>query len=331
MIETLYIEQAVTGHERTLALRARFPDAKVVTCQHYGEIFNRKSQNFRLQKQRPSLILAQKHNKLVLPIPESYGIGMRHNYYFSHMLNCLYDCRYCFLQGMYRSAHYLLFINYDDFQHAITNTIAQHPDEAVCFFSGYDCDSLALEPLTGFAEAFLPFFAQHPRAYIELRTKSTQIRSLLEREPLDNCVIAFSLSPQEIVQAVEHKTPSLEKRLQAIARLQSHGWRVGLRFDPLIYCQDYERVYAKFFRQCAQGINMDALHSVSLGAFRLPQDYHHKLVQLYPYEPLLAGAQALRQGMVAYPANIEQDLLGFCYQFLLEYLPESRLFSCEAA
>ena len=35
------------------------------------------------------------------------------------MHNCIYDCRYCFLQGMYRSAHYVVFINYEDYQWAI--------------------------------------------------------------------------------------------------------------------------------------------------------------------------------------------------------------------
>ena len=28
------------------------------------------------------------------------------DWYFSHMLNCLYDCRYCFLQGMSRNHCY---------------------------------------------------------------------------------------------------------------------------------------------------------------------------------------------------------------------------------
>ena len=31
------------------------------------------------------------------------------------MLNCIYDCKYCFLQGMFNSANYLVFVNYQDF------------------------------------------------------------------------------------------------------------------------------------------------------------------------------------------------------------------------
>ena len=40
------------------------------------------------------------------------------------MLNCVYDCRYCFLQGMYRSANYVLFVNYDDFRVQIEESIS---------------------------------------------------------------------------------------------------------------------------------------------------------------------------------------------------------------
>ena len=31
------------------------------------------------------------------------------------MYNCLFDCKYCFLQGMYSSANYVIFVNYEDY------------------------------------------------------------------------------------------------------------------------------------------------------------------------------------------------------------------------
>ena len=30
------------------------------------------------------------------------------------MYNCIYDCRYCFLQGMYSSANFVLFVNFEE-------------------------------------------------------------------------------------------------------------------------------------------------------------------------------------------------------------------------
>ena len=142
MFSTLYIEEQIADHPRTRDICARFPQATQVRCERYGEVFNPRSQDFRLQKQKPALILAHKHDRRVPEAPEGYGIGGRNNYYFSHMLNCLYDCRYCFLQGMYRSAHYVLYVNYEDFGNDIDAILNKADNEPCWFFSGYDCDSL---------------------------------------------------------------------------------------------------------------------------------------------------------------------------------------------
>ncbi|MEX2353287.1 MAG: DNA photolyase, partial [Gammaproteobacteria bacterium] len=69
MIHTIYIEEAISGHPRNREILKRFPDADVIYCDSYTEVFNRKAQNFRLQKQRPALILANKHDNFVLPAP----------------------------------------------------------------------------------------------------------------------------------------------------------------------------------------------------------------------------------------------------------------------
>ena len=66
MIKTIYIEEEIAGHPRTKRIIKRFPKASKIICDRYTEIFNRKSQNFRLQKKNPALILAKKHKKMVL-------------------------------------------------------------------------------------------------------------------------------------------------------------------------------------------------------------------------------------------------------------------------
>ncbi len=327
MIETIYIEENLQQNARAKAIRARFPAARVITCERFGEVFNPKAQHFRLQKQKPALILAEKYKNFTLTTPDGYGIGGDKNYYFSHMLNCLYDCRYCFLQGMYQSANYVLFVNYEDFQDDIKRRCESQPNDNIHFFSGYDCDSLALEPVTGFAEAFLPFFETLTNSWLELRTKSTQIRGLVARKPLPRCVIAFSLSPDVIADALEHKAPSLARRLAAITTLQQHGWQVGLRFDPVIYCSDYKQQYREFFEQVFSLISNALLHSVSLGVFRLPEAYFKKIHKLYPDERLFASPLQ-HQGMVTYPEALEQEMLQYCKEQVLAYIPSDKFYPC---
>jgi spore photoproduct lyase len=326
----IYIENSVAEHLRTQEICARFPQATRVYCERYGEIFNPKSQDFRLQKARPALILAGKHGNLVLETPPGYGIGGERNYYFSHMLNCLYDCRYCFLQGMYRSANYVLFVNYESFEEEIIR-LSHNSKVPVWFFSGYDCDSLVLEPVSGFAAHFLRLFAGQSSAFLELRTKSTQIRALLNRDPLDNVVVAFSLTPREMHRSLEHRVPSVERRLDAMEELQQSGWLLGVRFDPLIYQQGYQAQYRTLFSEVFSRLDANRLHSVSLGLFRLPRGYFRTIARLYPEEPLFAGPLAEANGMVSYRPDLENELTGFCCEELRRHVPESLLFPCPVA
>ena len=188
-IDVIYVEEAVRSHPRVTEIIERVRPKHVVECEHYGEIFNRKRQDFREQKSAPALILAEKSGRRVLSAPEGYGIGGKKNFYFSHMLNCVFDCRYCFLQGMYPSAHYVLFLNYEDFIADIETTLAEHgPDEDLYFYSGYDCDSLALERYSAFVAHYLPHFRRWPNAHVELRTKSVNIAPLTAIERTNTIV-----------------------------------------------------------------------------------------------------------------------------------------------
>jgi spore photoproduct lyase len=317
----IYVEEDILGHPRTLQIQGRFPDAEVISCGRYGEIFNRRAQSFRLQKRRPSLILARKHRNFVQPAPEGFGIPGTRSFVFSHMHNCIYDCRYCFLQGMYRSAHYVVFVNYEDFQWAIEERIRAGRDEPVWFYSGYDCDSLALEPVTRFAASFVPFFARFPAAFLELRTKSTQIKSLLEMAAPPNVVAAFSFTPEEVRAAVEHLTPSVDRRLRAMVRLQERGWRLGLRFDPLLYDAGFREPYRRLYAAVFGALRVESLHSVSLGPFRLPGELFRNVQRLYPDSPLLAAPLEEESGQVGYSRELEDEMVGFCREELLRHIP----------
>ncbi|HYX23012.1 MAG TPA: DNA photolyase [Thermoanaerobaculia bacterium] len=322
----IYVEEEILNHPRTLAIQGRFPDAEVVPCARYGEIFNRRAQHFRLQKRRPSLILAKKHRNFVHDAPEGFGLAGTRSFLFDPMLNCIYDCRYCYLQGMFRSAHYVVFVNYEDYQWAIEEKIRALPGEELWFFSGYECDSLALEPVTRLAASFVPFFARFPQANLELRTKSTQVKSLLDMEAAPNVVVAFSFTPEEVQAAHEHETPSVDRRIRAMERLQERGWRLGLRFDPLIYDAGYREQYRRLFEQVFGAVRVGSLHSVSLGPFRLAGDAFRAVVRLYPEDELFTGPLAEENGRVAYRVELEEEMVEFCTAELLRHVPQEIFF-----
>jgi spore photoproduct lyase len=328
MIEVIYVEDAVSAHPRVERVLRRFPKATVIPCERYGEVFNPSAQNFRLQKKRPALILAEKHDGHVLPTPATYGIGGVNNYYFSHLLNCIYDCRYCFLQGMYRSANYVLFVNYERFIAEMEATLIRHQGESVYFFSGYDSDSLALDSVTDFVSSFMPLLEAHEQAWIELRTKSVSVRPLLKLAAHPRCVVAFSLTPDPIARALEHKAPTVQQRIRAMAQLAGAGWSIGLRFDPLILHEGYQQNYEALFEAVFSAIPAEAIHSVSLGPLRFPKAMGRRIMKLYPEEKLFAGPLARDGGMISYPAEVEREMVDFCTSALKRKIPESVFFRC---
>ncbi len=327
-MDTIYVENTIAHHARVKTILTRFPKARVIAIERYTDVFNAPSQNFRTQKANPALILAYKHGNKVLPTPPDYHIGGAHNYYFSHMLNCIYDCRYCFLQGMYRSANYVVFVNYEDFFTDIAEQMQQHGEQESWFFSGYDCDSLALEPVTEFIAACLDQFEKLPCANLEIRTKSTQIRQLLSRQAIPNCVIAYSLSPEPIVAAEEHKTASLEKRITALKALQDHGWKVGLRFDPILKATNAQALYADMFDAVFEQLETSKIHSISLGPFRLPTQFYKKMIRLYPESKLLSTNLTASNNMLSYDPETENSLLKFCETRILKTVKPDQYFPC---
>ena len=96
--------------------------------------------------------LARKRNRFLFETPPGHTVSRGVNLYFSPLLNCSYDCAYCFLRGMYRSAHLLFFVNYEDYRDALVRAARTIGSQGVTFYAGYDCDPLAQDKLTGFCQ-----------------------------------------------------------------------------------------------------------------------------------------------------------------------------------
>jgi spore photoproduct lyase len=116
-------------------------------------------------------------------------------------------------------------------------------------------------------------------------------------------------------------------RLNAIVKLQDSGWKIGLRFDPILYFEGYKCAYQSLFKTVFKKIALSSLHSVTLGTFRLPIPIYGNMKKILPSSFLLAQVQEQKQ-LVSYPTSIQQEMLEFCKFTLLKYIPQEKLFCC---
>ena len=79
MKKVIYIEKSIKNLARVKAIIRRFRDPSIIYINRYTEVFNKKNQNFPLQKKNPAVILAKKQGNFLLKTPESYTIGRKNS------------------------------------------------------------------------------------------------------------------------------------------------------------------------------------------------------------------------------------------------------------
>ncbi len=324
----IYVEKEVADHARTRAILAKFPQAQVIEIGHYKDVFCRSRQNYMLQHKAQSLILAAKHGRLVYEgAPVCQSFGNENFYYTSCMMNCIYNCEYCYLKGMYPSGNVVVFVNLEDIFAELQGMLSEHP---VYLCVSYDTDLLAFEQITGYAAEWVKFAAKCGREgydlKIELRTKCAS-PAFWERNPATkNIVAAFTMSPEEVIASYEHGTSSLAQRIEAAYAAAEAGFPVRLCFDPMIYIPGWEEKYDAMLAQIFEKIDSGSIMDVSVGTFRVSQDYLKKMRKNEPDSAVVQFPYENDGGVYHYPERLTGRMEEHLVSALTAWIPRDKIF-----
>lgn len=312
----IFIERAALEYPDTAAVCARFPDAERVTIDHYSEIMNRPHQAWRIQKRSQALVLAVRHDAFLYPMPAIVqSVGSTPAFYNTPLLNCLYDCTYCYLQGMYGSANIVTFVNTEDFFDATSDKLAALG--SLYLSLSYDTDLLGFEGILPLTRRWIEFASDKPGLTLEIRTKSARFSALAGLAPNPNVILAWTVSPEPIVTRFEHRTASLEARLRNINAAITAGWSVRLAFDPVIWSPDWAAHYGALIEQVTAAIPIEKLRDTTVGVFRMNGEFFKGLKRARPEAAFEYGALAVDSaGVATYPPEREAELREFIVQRL---------------
>ncbi len=284
----VYLEQDAADYRLTHEILRNFSDSTVVDIGKYHEIFNRPNQAFRIQKDSLNLILAVKKDHFVYPGSTECQDSIDPNFHYSTpVINCIYDCGYCYLQGKYNSANLLVFVNEEDFFSAVEESVSRRPvkDKPLQLAISYDADLLAMDRRIPVSLNWIDFARRSQNLLIEIRTKSawSQARGI---EPSNNVLLSWSLSPDEIISTYESKTPGLDKRLAAAKGAIAAGWQVRICVDPVLLAGDWELHYKQLFYKIIDELPGTAIYDFQLGFFRMNKTYYKQARKLNPANKL---------------------------------------------
>ena len=161
----IYVEHEALNYQLTKDILSQNSNANVITIGHYKDVFSRPRQDVLLQKETQSLILAVKKDEFLYKgAPVCQDFGNQNFYYCSSVMNCVCNCEYCFLKGMYESGNLVVFVNLEDYFAQIKND-----NKYICI--SYDTDLFPLESMLGYVKKWLDFARVNNEVTLEVRTK----------------------------------------------------------------------------------------------------------------------------------------------------------------
>lgn len=207
--------------------------------------------------------------------------------------NCPFDCSYCFLQDYLNNGTMQVTQDTAALIEEVKTKTATQPWRFFRIGTWELGDSLALENAAPHAAELVKSFAEMKNAILELRTKSDQVDNLLGLKHNQHTVVAWTLNPQSIIRREEHRTASLEKRLSAMKRVFEDGYLIGLHFDPMIYCENWQTEYEDLIKQVFQTVSPDRVTWISIGSFRLNPEMKKTIEHNFPGSQITAPEMIL--------------------------------------
>lgn len=287
MFNKIYIEHDVQDLPYTKNIINHFPLVETQYINKVEDIWGRVKKPYLQKRESLNLFIGKKVGELVKETPDAYGIGPEKHYYFIHAYNCIYECQYCYLQGYFNTPDIVLFVNHDDIitemQAKVDKEIKQDP----WFHAGEFSDSLALSNITMEWEDYWKFFKKNPRAKLELRTKSVNIKSIIDLEPLENIYVSFTLASNQGGKEFDLKTPSVKARLKTIEKLVLKGFQIGIHLDPIIYSENFLEEYETMIKELVAVLPDSQLGYLSIGVVRFTKDVYKEVENNYQDSPIV--------------------------------------------
>lgn len=241
---------------------------------------------------------------------------------------CPYCCSYCILQAYLETTAPIFFTNFADMETELAE-ISQ-TQKYLRIGTGELTDSLALDPRTGYSHKILAIFEKFPHIVFEFKTKSAHVENLLSyKKVLKNIVVSWSLNPREFIEREEQLTPNLTSRLEAMAKVQARGYKIGIHFDPIVIFAGWQAAYLELVQEIARIIEPPRIAWWSLGALRFPYAMREHIFK-HPHSRLFEGELIKgHDGKYRYFKPLRLELFRYMKQIIRANIPgEVPLYLC---
>ena len=243
--------------------------------------------------------------------------------------NCHLNCTYCILQAYLNNPLMVLYTNIDDMFKELDETFDRSLNSMFRVGTGEYTDSLILDHLTSFTRLIVPYFADKPNGFLELKTKTDSIENLEGLEHRGKTIVSWSLNAEPVVRNEEKQACSITSRIRAAYQCQQWRYKVGFHFDPLIYYPGWEEGYKRVIEEIFEEIDPASLVWISLGCFRFMPKLKPIIARRFPqsrilYQEFVRGLD----GKMRYFQPIRIEMYSKVAAWIRELSPETFIYLC---
>ncbi len=308
-IKRIYIQEDLSGQGIVQNIEERAPaSAQILYTKEPFAVLESFRRSGKIESRSDLLVYAHK-GSFFSSCPGSDGM-LCCQYFVLHLGQaCLYDCHYCYLQAFLNHPLMTLYANLGDlFRELDQRTRGKNFHFRIG--TGEYTDSLALDPLSGMAGHLVRYFASHPNATLELKTKSPHVDGILNLDHRGRSIVSWSLNPAEVIDAIEEGTASLAERLSAAQKVVRAGYKVAFHLDPLIYIEDWENKYHSLIDSIFTKIHPESIAWLSTGSFRYTAALKERIQARFPEDALCRKGEMLqgKDGKYRYFKTLRQEM-----------------------
>ncbi|OHD64779.1 MAG: hypothetical protein A2176_10655 [Spirochaetes bacterium RBG_13_51_14] len=196
--------------------------------------------------------------------------------------NCLYDCTYCFLNSYLNSFGIIQFINTETMFREIEESMLADRETICRIGTGEFTDSLMFDEVTGIAASLIRKASRYGNLFLELKTKSNNIRHLLDIREKGNAVLAWTLNTRRNIELYEAGTAPLEERIEAAAAACRAGFLTAFHFDPIILSNGWTGDYLDIVDRLFSRVDPGRVAWISMGCFRYRRGFKEIIRTAFP-------------------------------------------------
>ena len=325
--DKIYFEKAISNYELGKELLEKYKDVPKIEIENHNNIEEmRKKENKEFPRMKKNLII---------------GIRKTHKFVENHKISdylvpytssgCTASCLYCYLVCNYNKCAYLrLFVNREEMLDKIIKT-AEKSERSLTFEIGSNSDLILENEITNNLVWTIENFSNCKKGFLTFPTKFDMVDPILNIKGVDRIIPRVSVNPNEIITNVEYGTSNLDNRINAINKLKSSGYNVGILIAPIILIENYQKMYKNLIITLAEKLSNEVKKDVFFEMIFMTYSYVQNMINKEAflntkYELYNKNIMTGRgKGKYAYKNNIKEETKKYILDLMKKYFPKNKI------